>query len=155
MISLPAIARASALAIAACATLLSGCAKGPPVVLSYAEVVAACTAGAIALPAFDAKGAPTNVLAPVTAAVEEASLQPSSYGRPAISFELAASDAAAFGAWTAAHDRKPMALILDGRVAMVATVHGRLPGSGLIEFPAEGGPTREEMWRIVEGLTRR
>ena len=47
--------------------------------------------------------------------------------------------------------RKPMALILDGRVVTVATIGSPLPGNGIIEF-GEHGPSRSELWEIVERL---
>lgn len=128
------------------------CAKrGPPIVLEYADVVDAGTPGAIALPSFDATKPAVHVLAPVRAQVASAGLLPYSLGRLGISFDLVPEAKPAFRAWTSARLDKPMALILDGRVVTVATIRSPLPGNGIIEF-GEHGPSRSELWEIVERL---
>ncbi len=147
--------RCSGFLAPALAVILAACSPAaPPVVMEWAEVVAAGTPDARLVPPFDPSQPAVHVLEPRVFRVADAHIQPDPLGAPGIAFRLVEEDVDSFRAWTAARVRKSAAVMLDGRVVTVATVNSPLPGSGIIEFGSHL-PEPEELRALVERLTWR
>lgn len=72
-------------------------------------------------------------------------------GKPAVGFELTPEDALRFRAWTKANVNRALAVIVDGRVRTLASIHSELPGGGWIDG-RQGGFAPGEVDAIVAGL---
>lgn len=122
--------------VVALALIFSACTRRPaliPATFEMADVVTAGTPGALRLPNWEARDF-VHVANLRAFDIVEASVQPDSFGAPGIAFRLDPSEEAAFRAWTGSRSGKTAAMVVDRRVATVATVHGPLPGAGMIEF---------------------
>ncbi len=72
-------------------------------------------------------------------------------GYPAVSFEMTPDKRIAFGDFTQAHINDGMAIVLNGEIATLATIRGRLPGTGIIEGGGAGF-TQKEVKELVTVL---
>lgn len=71
--------------------------------------------------------------------------------RPAIGFEFGPEGRAAFRALTGEHVGRELAVVLDGRVQMVATIASAIDGSGVIS--REEGYGEDELQRLITLLS--
>ncbi len=69
-------------------------------------------------------------------------------GRPAVSFELDNAGGSLMGKLTAAHLRKPMAIVLDGQVYSAPTLQSQITTSGIIQ----GNFSQEEIAYLIKVL---
>ncbi len=83
--------------------------------------------------------------------IASASRTNDSHGRRAVHFEMKEARKDAFGHFTESLDDSQLAIVVSGRILSAPVVHGRLPGSGLIEGGAKGF-TRAETQQMVRVL---
>lgn len=72
-------------------------------------------------------------------------------GRYAVQFSLDSDGAARMRKATAAHQGKPLAILIDGRVLAAPIIRTQIGGNGMIE----AGFTKEEAERIAGGIVSR
>ncbi len=147
--------RGAAAILAFSAMLFAACFEAkPPMVLEFAEVVEAGTAGALAVSKFDGTPGDVHVLEPTRFRIATASVASKKIDPPMVMYQLTPQDAIRFREWTTARVKRPVALMLDRRVVQVANIAEPLPGGGHIEF-GPSGPDRGDLWEICDRLRPR
>jgi SecD/SecF fusion protein len=83
--------------------------------------------------------------------LEAVSFSQDDMGYPAVGFEIVTEKKSAFGDFTESHINDNLAIVLNGEVATLATIHDKLPGQGQING-GSAGFTQKEVTELITVL---
>ena len=127
--------------------VVTGPPKGAPAVLEIALV--ASDAADPNSREYEHRGAMFRLVDVRALTVEKAGVSTDEGGEPMLEFELTEPDASQLRAFTREHIGRPMAMLIDGQVTMIATIASELPGVGVMSLGPDA--TRGD----VEEMARR
>jgi len=141
------------IAVAVCVLSFGACSKSavssPPAVFEIADVSSADDPAAVERPWYFGKSGTVHVANVERFEIESATVQPNFLGEPAVAFKLIESQRAAFSIWTGARMERNVAMLLDGRIVLCATLRDPRPGECILDFGHEQ-PSSDELHALVE-----